>query len=99
VLESHRGSVSLLQRRLSVGYARASRMIEMMAAMGILGEYKGSQAREVIMTLKEYEKIRDRMEGDVEAGSKDLAEDEDSSEPSYISEGQRGYVSVDSEAD
>ncbi|UCE99908.1 MAG: DNA translocase FtsK 4TM domain-containing protein, partial [Planctomycetota bacterium] len=51
VLESHRGSVSLLQRRLSVGYARASRMIEMMAVMGILGEYKGSQAREVIMTL------------------------------------------------
>jgi S-DNA-T family DNA segregation ATPase FtsK/SpoIIIE len=45
VLESKRGSVSLLQRRLSVGYARASRMIEMMAASGILGEYKGSHRR------------------------------------------------------
>ncbi|MBA7636942.1 hypothetical protein ES703_44570 [subsurface metagenome] len=97
VLETQRGSVSLLQRRLSIGYARASRIIEMMAASGILGEYKGSQAREVTMTLKEYEKIRKQMEKDGEAGYEDLAER--SSEPSYISEGQRGYVSVDKEAD
>ena len=97
VLETQRGSVSLLQRRLSVGYARASRIIEMMAASGILGEYKGSQAREVTMTLKEYEKIRKQMEKDGEAGYEDLAER--SSEPNYVSEGQRGYVSVDKEAD
>jgi S-DNA-T family DNA segregation ATPase FtsK/SpoIIIE len=58
VLDSQRGSVSLLQRRLNIGYARASRIIEMMAASGILGEYKGSQAREVMMTLKEYEQMR-----------------------------------------
>ncbi|UCG57523.1 MAG: DNA translocase FtsK 4TM domain-containing protein [Phycisphaerales bacterium] len=99
VLESRRGSVSLLQRKLSVGYARASRMIEMMAAAGILGEYKGSQAREVTMTLEEYENIREKMEEDAEAGYQDLAEDEDSAESSYVSEGQRGYVSVDSEDD
>jgi len=99
VLESQRGSVSLLQRKLSIGYARASRIIEMMAGAGILGEYKGSQAREVLMTLKEYEKLRKRMEAEAEEGYKDLAEDEVSSEPSYISEGQRGYVAVDNEAD
>lgn len=58
VLETRRGSVSLLQRRLSIGYARASRIIEMMAAAGILGEYKGSQAREVMMTLEEYEEMK-----------------------------------------
>jgi S-DNA-T family DNA segregation ATPase FtsK/SpoIIIE len=62
VLESKRGSVSLLQRRLSVGYARASRMIEQMAAIGVLGEYKGSQAREVMMTLEDWEQLRDQME-------------------------------------
>jgi hypothetical protein len=45
----------------------------MMAASGILGEYKGSQAREVTMTLKEYEKIRKQMEKDGEAGYEDLA--------------------------
>ncbi len=98
VLESQRGSVSLLQRKLSIGYARASRIIEMMAASGILGEYKGSQAREVLMTLKEYEKLRKQMEREAEEGYKDLTEDEDASEPSYVAEGQRGYVAVDSEA-
>ncbi|UCC21459.1 MAG: DNA translocase FtsK [Planctomycetota bacterium] len=97
VLETQRGSVSLLQRRLNIGYARASRIIEMMAASGVLGEYKGSQAREVMMTLKEYEKIREQMERDAEAGYEDLSED--SSEPNYISEGQRGYVSVDKQTD
>jgi len=96
VLESGRGSVSLLQRRLSIGYARASRIIEMMAASGILGEYKGSQAREVMMTLEEYEELL----SDIDEGSKDDAESNgDSSEPVYVSEGQRGYVAVDEEED
>ena len=99
VLESQRGSVSLLQRKLSIGYARASRIIEMMAGVDILGEYKGSQAREVLMTLKDYEKLRKQMKAEAEEGYKDLVEDEVSSEPSYISEGQRGYVAVDNEAD
>lgn len=93
VLETQRGSVSLLQRRLNIGYARASRIIEMMAAAGILGEYKGSQAREVMMTVEEYERLRERME----AEAKQEAAEADSSEPAYVSEGQRGYVSTDSE--
>ena len=97
VLETKRGSVSLLQRRLSVGYARASRIIEMMAAAGILGEYKGSQAREVIVTLEEYENIRKQMEADAEAGYEDMAEEDDSSEPAYASEGQREYIAIDSD--
>ncbi|MBN2314642.1 MAG: DNA translocase FtsK [Sedimentisphaerales bacterium] len=104
VLETKRGSVSLLQRRLSIGYARASRIIELMAASGILGEYKGSQAREVIITLEEYERIRDQMDADAEAGYEDMAEPEPEhhkadSEPAYVSEGQRGYMSADSEDD
>jgi len=98
VLETKRGSVSLLQRRLSIGYARASRIIEMMAASGILGEYKGSQAREVVITLEEYENIRSQMEADAEAGYEDMAEeDDDSSEPAYVSEGQREYIAIDSD--
>jgi S-DNA-T family DNA segregation ATPase FtsK/SpoIIIE len=99
VLQTQRGSVSLLQRRMSIGYARASRIIEMMAASGILGEYKGSQAREVMMKMGEYEKIREKMEAERQAGYKDMAEDEDDSEPAYITEGQKGYVAVDDEQD
>jgi S-DNA-T family DNA segregation ATPase FtsK/SpoIIIE len=96
ILESRRGSVSLLQRKLSIGYARASRIIEMMAGAGILGEYKGSQAREVLMTLKEYEKLREKMEVETE---EEYLGVENSSGPNYVSEGQRGYVAVDNDAD
>jgi S-DNA-T family DNA segregation ATPase FtsK/SpoIIIE len=93
VLDSKRGSVSLLQRRLGVGYARASRMIEQMAALGVLGEYKGSQAREVMMGVEDWEQLRDEMEKQrvSEAGGQ-KAED-----PSYVSEGQQGYAAVDKE--
>jgi len=76
VLETKRGSVSLLQRRLSVGYARASRMIEMMAVSGILGEYKGSQAREVTMTFKEYERMKEQMAADAAAHYADLTDED-----------------------
>jgi S-DNA-T family DNA segregation ATPase FtsK/SpoIIIE len=55
VLESQRGSVSLLQRRLEIGYTRASRLVDMMAAEGLVGPYKGSKAREVLMTLEDWE--------------------------------------------
>src|SRR5204863_772353 len=55
VLETKRGSGSLLQRRLTIGYSRASRLIEAMAAAGILGDYKGSQARECNITLADWE--------------------------------------------
>jgi S-DNA-T family DNA segregation ATPase FtsK/SpoIIIE len=77
VLETQRGSVSLLQRRLGIGYARASRIIEMMGASGILGEYKGSQAREVTMTLAEYEKMKKEMAIEATASGEDLTADAD----------------------
>ncbi len=54
VLETGRGSVSLLQRRLTIGYGRASRLVEDMARAGIVGDYKGSQAREVQITRDEW---------------------------------------------
>jgi len=97
VLETRRGSVSLLQRRLNIGYARASRIIEMMASAGILGEYKGSQAREVVMTLEEYEKLCEQMEAEQEQQGEDDGEQADAQEPTYVSEGQREYIATDSE--
>jgi S-DNA-T family DNA segregation ATPase FtsK/SpoIIIE len=68
ILETRRGSVSLLQRRLNIGYARASRIIEMMAGVGVLGDYKGSQAREVMMTLEDYERLIEKMEAEQGGG-------------------------------
>jgi S-DNA-T family DNA segregation ATPase FtsK/SpoIIIE len=97
VLETKRGSVSLLQRRLGIGYARASRIIEMMAGAGILGEYKGSQAREVTMTVEEYEQFRQQMEAGPEADLAAVAEPEPRPEQAYATEGQQGYISADTE--
>ena len=63
ILESQRGSVSLLQRKLGIGYGRASRLVDLMAAAGIVGEYKGSQAREVLYTLEDWEAQHGKAEG------------------------------------
>ncbi|MFO0985291.1 MAG: DNA translocase FtsK [Planctomycetota bacterium] len=58
VLETQRGSASLLQRRFKIGYTRASRLIDLMAGEGLLGDYKGSQAREVTVSVEEWEQGR-----------------------------------------
>jgi S-DNA-T family DNA segregation ATPase FtsK/SpoIIIE len=68
VLETKRGSVSLLQRRLTIGYARASRLIEMMAQTGIVGDYKGSQAREAMLTLEDWDAMKAQQAADAESG-------------------------------
>lgn len=68
VLETKRGSVSLLQRRLTIGYSRASRLIEQMAACGLVGEYKGSQAREATISLEEWEAAKAQQQVDEENG-------------------------------
>jgi S-DNA-T family DNA segregation ATPase FtsK/SpoIIIE len=68
VLETKRGSVSLLQRRLTIGYSRASRLIEQMAQAGIVGEYKGSQAREANITLEEWEAMKAAEQSDADSG-------------------------------
>ena len=60
ILETQRGSVSLLQRRLSIGYSRAARLIDLMAEAGIVGTYRGSQAREVMLTLDEWDAARNK---------------------------------------
>jgi DNA segregation ATPase FtsK/SpoIIIE, S-DNA-T family len=54
IIREGRGSVSLLQRALGVGYGRGARLIDFMAEDGVVGEYKGSQAREVLLTMEEW---------------------------------------------
>lgn len=89
VLESKRGSVSLLQRRLTIGYSRASRLVDQMAEAGIVGDYKGSQAREVMLTLDEWQSIRSGMAADAEAGyAADEEEPPDGPEKAYAAVGE-----------
>ncbi len=61
IIREGRGSVSLLQRALGVGYGRGARMIDWMAEDGVVGGFNGSQAREVIMTIEQWEETRAAM--------------------------------------
>jgi len=64
ILRAKRGSASLLQRALGVGYTRGTRLLEMMEEEGIVGEHKGSKAREVFMTIDQWDEMTGVPTGD-----------------------------------
>jgi S-DNA-T family DNA segregation ATPase FtsK/SpoIIIE len=49
IVLSQQGSTSLIQRKLSLGYNRAGRIIDQLEAAGIVGPFEGSKAREVLI--------------------------------------------------
>jgi len=69
VIREGRGSVSLLQRALGIGYGRAARLIDFMEQDGIVGTYNGSKSREVIMSLDQWQQMQ--------AGSNSSASNDD----------------------
>lgn len=58
VLEAQQASASLLQRRMRIGYNRASRLIDHMHMQGLIGAHEGSRPREVLMTLEQYQQSK-----------------------------------------
>jgi len=60
VLREGRGSTSLIQRAFSVGYSRAARLIDAMAKMGIVGQHNGSNAREIQITLEQWQAMKNK---------------------------------------
>ena len=58
IVRAQQGSVSLLQRKLSVGYSRAARIVDQLEDAGIVGPFEGSKARQVLVeddaTLDEF---------------------------------------------
>ena len=51
MIKAKMGSVSLLQRRLGVGYQRAGRLIDQLERAGVVGPHDGSRAREVLVDM------------------------------------------------
>ncbi len=59
VIGEARGSASLLQRKLNVGYTRAARLIDQLAEARVVGPYEGSKSRDVLMNMAELEEMLD----------------------------------------
>lgn len=58
VMTTGQASASFLQRRLQVGYARGSRLIDLMSEAGIVSEHRGSKAREILISPEQWEEMR-----------------------------------------
>lgn len=56
-IESGTASISMLQRRLHIGYARAARLVDIMERKNIVGGYEGSKPRKVLMTWDQYQQV------------------------------------------
>ena len=57
VIEAGQASISMLQRRMRVGYARAGRLIDDMAQRGIVLEADGAKPRTVLITREQYQQM------------------------------------------
>ena len=58
ILETGQASVSMLQRRLKLGYARAARIVDEMEERGIVGPFVGSKPRAILVTKSQWEAMR-----------------------------------------
>ena len=58
VLETGMASVSMLQRRLKLGYARAARIVDEMEEKGIVGPFQGSKPRNILITKEQWESMK-----------------------------------------
>ncbi len=58
IVESGQASVSMLQRRLKLGYARAARLVDEMEERGIVGPYEGSKPRTVLMSKEQFMEMK-----------------------------------------
>ena len=66
VVEAGVASTSLLQRRMRLGYARASRMIDQLEERGIVGPFDGAKPRTVLITRQQWMEMKARSEDSVE---------------------------------
>ena len=58
ILETGQASVSMLQRRLKLGYARAARIVDEMEEKGIVGPFQGSKPRAILITKEQWQSMK-----------------------------------------
>ena len=72
ILETGQASVSMLQRRLKLGYARAARIVDEMEEKGIVGPFQGSKPRDILITKEQWASMKSG--GDEQMNFDDFAE-------------------------
>ena len=73
VVESETASVSMLQRRLRVGYTRAGRLIDMLERRGIISGYEGSKPRQVLVSMADLPRLLGQRDGEAESRAEGAA--------------------------
>ena len=58
VLETGQASVSMLQRRLKLGYSRAARLVDQMEERGIVGPFEGSKPRQLLISRSQWQEMQ-----------------------------------------
>ena len=90
VVKEERGSVSLLQRALGIGYGRAARLIDYMEEDEIVGPYNGSKSREVLVSLSQWEAMQkgdaDKSDDHSEIANADQENEADDGIVNHVSE-------------
>ena len=66
ILETGQASVSMLQRRLKLGYARAARIVDEMEERGIVGAFQGSKPRDILITKEQWEAMKNGQNSQLE---------------------------------
>lgn len=63
VVEGGQASVSMLQRRLKLGYSRAARIVDQMEERGIVGPFEGSKPRQILISKEDWQEMKLRRQG------------------------------------
>lgn len=63
IFETKQASVSMLQRRLKLGYARAARIVDQMEEIGVVGPFEGSKPRQVLITRQQWQEMQSSQGG------------------------------------
>ena len=58
IFDTKQASVSMLQRRLKLGYSRAARLVDQMEELGIVGPFEGSKPRQVLITKQQWQEMQ-----------------------------------------
>ena len=74
VVETGMASVSMLQRRLKLGYSRAARLVDQMEEKGVVGPFEGSKPRQVLITKEQWQEMQFRQ--DMASGAPEPVPDE-----------------------